>query len=315
MKITMIGKNDTWGIMLYWKYLLGDNLKYFMAHPAIAYPDLSNPNNELKQSLKEADVIIAQIAIRNQGLTDNLIINNVDIREYKDKTLIYFCSDREGTIKLKEYQNYYKGFRGYIALTPDVATILDIPYVPQPILPEVITNKYDKTHMDKILYVRHYHEIRGQIESSYEEINDFNALGIYFNKKYNASVNFQSNSMTLQDILACLSKTYFHLIYDNKSGCYSHIGLLSASRGVATISSLLPKYQIKFQEFADTFTLPFINVTNFSEFKHQMECLINNRDFIEHEGNRAGRWMEKFWNKEKHINNFNKVLRSFNFGG
>ena len=316
MKIVMIGKNDTWGTMVFWQNTLENKMKYYMAHPAGGYIDNSDFNKNLIQSLEEADVIFLHVAIRhpNRGHPIKLMFHGIDFSKYKHKTIIYICGDREAKYNLKEFSKVYCDYNRLVALTPDIATILNIPFLPAPIMPTKNIKTYKDINSPKeILTVTRLH---GQWEKIDSDEVDFFEFGKYLHHETKQNFIYNITPVSFYSSVEMKNKNpKTYIFYDNKNGCYSHLALLSAYQKLATISSLNNEYMPKFIEFTKTWTLPFINILNLADLKYNLEILTKNPEFIKDEAERAHRWMQEFWNQNKHIYNLNDILNKFGFRG
>lgn len=306
-KVVMIGKNDTWGVMLSWKKILGDRMEYFMSHPAAGYEDLSTPNRLLDDSLENADVIFLHVSDRDRGLEIKLSLQGYDMEKYKEKTIIYLCSEvgREKTIHT--YKDLYAGYKGFVALTPDIATVLKIPYLPFPI--DMMDKVCKEWSVGEDIGLWMLDRMGGQLEKDKDDIEDFIELNKYLEKKY--TYNWKVKPFRNFDNLMSLHDArYVSMWYDNKRGCFSTDTLVACWSGMAVMSSLLPEYMPVHMKFTGTWTLPFINVSNLADLKIAIETLLGNPEFIKSELRRARRWMEKYWHRSRHLDNFNQVLKT-----
>lgn len=306
MNIVFIGKNDTWGIMLAWKQLIPDNIKYFMSHPAVPYEDLSEFNKDLRESLDKADIIFAHVAMRDRGYPDVLEFNGIKLDKYVNKTIIYFCGTAISQTILNSYLSYYKKFKNIITSNTIMSSLYDIPYAPIPLDFSKTLPNYWKINEEK--QCMSISRLGGQWETSMDEIIDFKELGNYFADKFEGT-EFISKPLTkYNDIIKYFYKHNIAIYFDTKIGNFSGCVLNSAWAGLCSISSIYPEFVKPMIDFTGTWTLPFINVTNYSEMKREFESLLSYPEFILDEGMRARRWMEKYWSRERHVNNLYKII-------
>lgn len=307
MKITFIGKNDTYRSMLSWKEILPDNIDYFMTHPRIGFTDKSTFNSYIYDKLDNSDINFIHIALRDRGYAVPLQFLSVDFNKYKNKTIIYLCGDCS-IDKINKYRHIYSDYNYLISNNPKVSTILDIPYVPAPTdFSFIKPRSYSKPTKINGMTIK---QIAGQQDKNNQEIEDFINLSEYLIKKFhNYKYEVQGSSS-----FKVIYNEFFKRcnIYFDTYNMFNLETLITCWSGIATISNLSYEYIMPFINFTKTWTLPFINVCNLSEFKIAMDDFLRNPEFIISEGKRARLWMENFWNKEKHINNLNNIIKEFN---
>ena len=312
MKIVMIGKNDTYRTMLSWKEILGEEFNYFMTHPRIGFEDKSTFNSYLPELAEEADIIFIHIALRDRGYIQKLNFLNFNIEKYIDKTIIYFCGDTNIKENIINYKELYKDFKYFVSNNPKISVILDIPYLPTP-----IDFNHVRAHTGvnpKKIRGMTIEKIAGQKDRTDKEIKDFFELSLHLEKKYPHYTKEIEGSVYYTTIYNDFFKRC-HIFFDTYKEMFKLEALTTCWLAIPTISRLPYEYIKPHIDFTGTWTLPFINVNNYAELKNAFDNLLSNPQFVLHEGQRARRWMQCYWNKNRHIENLNKILNNFGLKG
>lgn len=297
MKIVMIGHFDCAGQMLSWKRVLGSDMKYFVEKmTANMYDDQSSSPAEFVQAAEEADAIFHHVGIRNGAKSDHIIEDDVFLGTrlslYGDKTFAFINGSTNVRDNRELYRKmYYTRYRGVTATTPDLCEMFQADYLPQvTILRDLVVKKQP---LPPVVAFQFPTDRRIKNTDEWEALTSF--MEAAHGSKFFGRVRTGLTNPQCIDFKA--SKC--HIVFDHLGGYFGVNTLEGAWAECTVLASLSNRYFSVIQEFANTNTLPFINVSNVVELKNTLAFLLANPDLIIAEGKRARRWMETFWTAER----------------